>query len=119
MRTPCRKCRRRPGTSSRGCSAVPIVPPLSHRRRPGVREAVTTGARSTLCVSSLLDAIEVIDPTDVQGAARGGWRGPEQFLAQGIFAQHLELRPGLKDVRLSVLVQAEDLAVGGPRRGPE
>src|SRR5262249_46522867 len=64
------------------------------------------------------DAVQVIDAAQEQSAA-GDRGGRPEHLVEGVLAEHLELRPGLEDVRRAAVVQAEDLAIAGPRRGPE
>src|SRR5438093_5622193 len=66
----------------------------------------------------LPDAVEVLDATQEQRAARDGGRRPEH-LVQVVLGQHLELWPRLDDERLAILVETEHLAIIGPRRRRE
>src|SRR5436190_7190477 len=78
----------------------------------------TRKQRNLNCGPSLLDAVHVLDAAQNQRSTSEGGGRPE-LVAERVLAQHLERRTGLEHVRRSGVVEAEDLAVVGPRRGPE
>src|SRR6266849_1807643 len=68
--------------------------------------------------ASTFDAVETVDVAQDQRAAGYGGRGPEHAF-EAVFAQHFEVRAGLKHVRRPAFIQTKDFAVRGPWRGPE
>src|SRR5260370_32552962 len=74
-------------------------------------------SESLVCwMASLPDPIKFRLGSTNQSVAREGGRG-QRHLAQAVFAEQLELRPGLDDVGVAVFTQEKVLVRGGPGRG--